>query len=153
MAVVEVPLQTPNTTADIGQGQPDPQALTVAQEIQSWLPKAKVILFGSRATGTWSPRSDIDLALIGISPDTDAMLALKDQAHAVTETEYTDRPPHIQITLIARPDFEAHRTSFPHIAGQVQFRGLTPTGNDYQPCRRTIHGPGCKKSCRLSKAT
>ncbi|MCY4520395.1 MAG: HEPN domain-containing protein [Caldilineaceae bacterium] len=128
MAVVEVPLQTPNTTADIGQGQPDPQALAVAQEIQSWLPKAKVILFGSRATDTWSPRSDIDLALIGISPDTDAMLALKDQARGVVKTEYTDQPPHIQITSITRTDFEAHRTSFPRIAGQVQFRELTPTG-------------------------
>ena len=80
------------------------------------------------------------------------MLALKDQAHAVAETEYTDRPPHIQITLIARPDFEAHRTSFPHIAGQVQFRAPHQQGSNYQPCRRAIHGPGFKKSCRLSKA-
>ena len=128
MAAVEAPPQTPDTAADIGQGQPDPRALAVAQEIQSRLPKAEVILFGSRATGTWRPRSDIDLALVGISPDTDAMHALKDQAHAAAETEYTDRPPHIQITLIPRPDFEAHRTSFPHLAGQVQFRGLTPTG-------------------------
>ena len=128
MAVVEVPLQTPGTAVDIGQGHPDPRALAVAQEIQSWLPEAEVILFGSRATGTWRPRSDIDLALIGISPDTDIMLALKDQAHAIAETKYTDRPPHIQITLITQPNFEAHRTSLPHIAGQVQFRGLTPTG-------------------------
>ena len=128
MAVVEAPLQTPDTAADIGQGQPDPRALAVAQEIQSRLPEADGILFGSRATGTWRPRSDIDLALVGISPDTDAMLALKDQARGVAKTEYTDRPPHIQITLIPRTDFEAHRTSFPHIAGQVQFRGLTPTG-------------------------
>ena len=35
MAVVEAPLQTPGTAADIGQGQPDPRALAVAQETQS----------------------------------------------------------------------------------------------------------------------
>ena len=152
MAVVEVPLQTPDTAADIGQGQPDPRALAVAQEIQSRLPEADGILFGSRATGTWRPRSDIDLALVGISPDTDAMLALKDQARGVVKTEYTDQPPHILITLIARPDFEAHRTSFPHIAGQVQFRSPHQQGSNYQPCRRAIHGPGFRKSCRQSKA-
>lgn len=50
MAVVETPLQTPGTVADIGQGQPGPRDLAVAQEIQSWLPEAEVILFGSRAT-------------------------------------------------------------------------------------------------------
>lgn len=82
MAVVAVPLQTPITAVDIEQGQPDPRALAVAQEIQSWLPEVEVILVGSRATGTWRPRSNIDLALIGISPDTDVMLTLKDQAHA-----------------------------------------------------------------------
>ncbi|MCE2466664.1 MAG: nucleotidyltransferase domain-containing protein [Caldilineaceae bacterium] len=59
MAAVDPTLQTPETAKANGQRQPDPRAL------QDHLPDAEIILFGSRAAGTWNPWSDIDLALIG----------------------------------------------------------------------------------------
>ena len=55
MAAVEAPPQTPGATADTGQGQPDPRALAVAQEIQNQLQEAEAIHFGSRATGVCGP--------------------------------------------------------------------------------------------------
>ncbi len=34
---------------------PDPRALALAGELQDRLPGAQVLLFGSRATGAWTP--------------------------------------------------------------------------------------------------
>ena len=46
---------------------PDPEGLAIAREIQDRLRPAEVILFGSRADGSHSPGSDVDL--IAIAPD------------------------------------------------------------------------------------
>ena len=62
---------SPRTTArahpapEYGDGAPDPRALALAGALQDRLPDARVLLFGSRATGAWTPGSDIDLAVIG----------------------------------------------------------------------------------------
>ena len=43
---------------------PDPEGLTIAREIQERVRPAEVILFGSRADGSHSPGSDVDLTAI-----------------------------------------------------------------------------------------
>ena len=45
--------------------QPDARALALAGELQDRLPDARVLLFGSRANGTWTDGSNIDPAVIG----------------------------------------------------------------------------------------
>ncbi len=56
MAAVERSLQTLNAVAEgAGTGQPDPRALAVARALQDQLPDTEVVLFGSRAAGTWHP--------------------------------------------------------------------------------------------------
>ena len=112
---------------DWGQGRPDPRALAVAQELQERLPDTQVMLFGSRAGGRWRPRSDLDLAVIGMEEDLESESSLRNTAKAMAGDLY-DRPPDIQIFPIPRSEFEKFRTSLPHIAGQVQSRGLTPEG-------------------------
>ena len=151
MAAVNPTLQTPDTAEANGRGQPDPRALAVARALQDHLPDAEIILFGSRAAGTWNSWSDIDLALIGTPPETEAMIAVKNQVHAVAGEAYNDRPPHIQITAIPRPDFEELRTSFPHIAGQVQCGGLTPTGDRLPVMPQDNPWPGVQEKLQATQ--
>ena len=151
MAAVDPTLQTPDTAEANRQGQPDPRALAVARALQNHLPDAEIILFGSRAAGTWDSRSDIDLALIGTPPETEAMISVKHQVHAVAGEAYNDHPPHIQITAIPRPDFEELRTSFPHIAGQVQCEGLTPTGDRLPVMPQDNPWPGVQEKLQATQ--
>ncbi len=151
MAAIDPTLQTPDTAEENGRRQPDPRALAVARALQDHLPEAEIILFGSRATGTWNSGSDIDLALIGTPPETEAMIAVKNQVHAVAGEEYNDHQPHIQITTIPRPDFEELRTSFPHIAGQVQCGGLTPTGDRLPVMPQDNPWPGVQEKLQATQ--
>lgn len=117
-----------HAAADHGRGEPDPRALAVAAELQRHLPDARVLLFGSRAVGTWQPGSDIDLAVIGEEDHTRVLVELEKLAEPHRRAVYGDDAPYVQIFAIPSARFLNLRTSLPHIAGQVQRHGLTPAG-------------------------
>ena len=121
MTVVAEPLPTPGH----GGIQRTEPSRPVAQEIQSWLPEAEVILFGSRATGTWRPRSDINLAPIGISPDTDVMHTRIKRMRLLRLPTRTDRHTSRSLSL---PGLILRRPALPFRTLPGTVRGPTPTG-------------------------
>ncbi len=127
MAAVEV---RERTSPDVNGHAPDPRALAVVGVLQSRLPDTQeVVLFGSRAMGNWRPWSDLDLAVIGVPRDRDSEVSLHQQAEAIARDQYGRESPSVQIFPFPRSEFEACRTSHPHIAGQVQYWGITATGD------------------------
>ncbi len=116
------------TSLDRGRGHPDPLALAVARELQHQLPETQeVVLFGSRARGNWHLWSDLDLAVIGDSSDKQEQNALRQQAKRIVEDLY-HKALYVQVVPIPRTEFEALRTSLPHLVGQVQRWGIKPNG-------------------------
>lgn len=140
----------PDPVPDAGHGEPDPRALAVAGALQRDLPEAEVLLFGSRATGNWRPRSDIDLAVIGAEEHTEP--ALKRQAKPHAKTAYGEAAPHVQIVHFTRAEFDRCRTSRPHIAGQVQRYGLTPHGGRLPPVAQDDPWPGIEALLKICQA-
>ena len=129
------------TDLEQGRGSPDPRALALAGTLQDRLPDAQVLLFGSRATGTWMPGSDIDLAVIG--GDRDAAEETLAQIRGQAVPPYADLP-SAQIFHFTRIEFDRCRTSLPHVAGQVQRHGLTPTGDHLPPMKQDDAWEGVK---------
>ena len=125
---------------------PDPRALALAGELQALLPDAQVLLFGSRATGTWTSGSDIDLAVIGGRRD--AAEAALERVRSRERNPYADcdHVPHGQIFHYAPAEFDELRTSRPHVVGQVQARGLTPDGEHLPPVVQDNPWPGIRNS-------
>ncbi len=128
---------------------PDARALAVAAALQARLPDAQVLLFGSRARGGWKADSDIDLAVIGAERRT--VDAACRQVHDRIDGLYADGCPDISTHPFTRVDFNALRTSLPHIAGQVQRHGLTPAGVHLPPMDQNNPWPGIQvrlKACQ-----
>ena len=134
---------------------PDPNALEVAAKLQEQLPHVQVILFGSRGRrGTWHQHSDLDLAVIGLDrKDRNAVNGADTLAHGITEGVYrSDSPlPHVQVFPFTRTEYEALRESLPHIAGQVQFWGLTPEGVPLPPMPQNNPWPGVRPRLHASR--
>ncbi len=107
--------------AGLGNG-PDVRALELAGRLQRLLPDTQVLLFGSRAIGDWRAGSDIDLAVIGGDSDE------AEEALAQLYAAAPDDLPYAQLFHFTTAEFVELRTSLPHVAGQVQRYGLTPTG-------------------------
>ncbi len=127
---------------DQGRGQPDPRALAVARELQHQLPEAQeVVLFGSRARGNWHPWSDLDLAVIGGGSDKQDQYALRQQARKIVGDLYNEAL-YVQVVPISQTEFEAFRTSLPHLVGQVQRWGIRPTGERLPHMKQNNPWPG-----------
>lgn len=150
MSIVNEVLRAHDDSDDFGQGRPDPLALKVIRTLQNQLPDAQVLLFGNRAEGHWNPWSDIDLAVIGVATDREAQSALQDQARAVAETVYNPLGVDLQVFAFSQSEFEELRTSRPHIAGQVQCRGLTGTGENLPPVVQDNPWPGVRNLLQLT---
>ncbi len=105
---------------------PDPRALAVVGALQERLPDARMLLFGSRARGGWRANSDIDLAVIGA--ERRAVDAACRQVYDRVDDLYEDWCPDISTHTFTTAEFDALRTSLPHMAGQVQRYGLTLEG-------------------------
>ncbi|MXZ23978.1 MAG: HEPN domain-containing protein [Caldilineaceae bacterium SB0665_bin_21] len=152
MAAVERPLQTSDTAeAESGLGQPDPRALAVARALQDQLPDTQqVVLFGSRATGIWKPHSDIDLAVLGAPSDLQTVGEMGELARIEADAVYSPSP-SIQITPLSWPEFEEGRSSYPHVAGQVQLWGLTTTGDHLSPMPQGSPWPGVQRLLQVSQ--
>ena len=105
-----------------------------------------MVLFGSRAAGTWTDGSDIDLAVIGGSKD-----AAEDALDRICDDEHNpyadcDRVPYAQIFHYAPAEFDELRRSRPHVAGQVQAHGLLPNGTRLPAVAQDNPWPGIKNS-------
>ena len=153
VAVPEREVAAPALNA--GHGTPDPRALAVASALQRHLPDAQVLLFGSRATGSWQPGSDIDLAVIGVEENTAP--AIRKQVKPHSKAVYGNAAPYVQVFTFTTAEFVRCRTALPHIAGQVQRYGLTPAGEHLPPMPQDNPWPEVQKllqSCvrNLSKA-
>jgi len=136
------------TLPEVGNGAPDPRALAVAAALQARLPDAQVLLFGSRATGSWRPRSDIDLAVIGVEDNTAA--DIRNQARPHSQVVYGEAAPSVQIFTFTTREFVRCRTALPHIAGQVQRHGLTPAGEHLPPMAQDNPWPEIQKLLQSS---
>ena len=112
---------------------PDPEGLAIAQEIQERVRPAEVILFGSRADGSHSPGSDVDL--IAIAPDEDAAERTEDTVSEIQQ----GRRGKLEVTVITRTreEFRQWALLAQSFAGQAARYGVTPDGRslDYQPER------------------
>ena len=129
-----------------GQGRPDPRALMLAGELQDLLPGTQVLLFGSRAMGTWHPGSDIDLAVIGGNRDA--------ANEALRGIDTGDWPPGelqsgVQLLHFETARFNKLRTSLPHIAGQVQRYGLKPNGEQLPQMAQDNNWPKVQENLQV----
>ena len=150
MSIVNEVLRAHDDSDDFGQGRPDPLALEVVRTLQGQLPDAQVLLFGNRAEGHWNPWSDVDLAVIGTATNREAQSALQDQARAVAEAVYNPLGVDLQVFAFSQSEFEKFRTSRPHMAGQVQCRGLTGTGESLPPVVQDNPWPGVRNLLLLT---
>ena len=112
---------------------PDPEGLAIAREIQDKLRPAKVILFGSRADGSHSPDSDVDL--IAIAPDEDAAERTKETVREILEERRG--VPKVSVITTTREEFDRMALLGQSFAGQSARYGVTPDGRslDYRPER------------------
>ena len=106
----------------------DRHSLNVAAAVQTAVSPAVVILFGSRATGSHSDSSDIDLLLVvdygnTIAPELMARRAAQDFMAA--------RPPLLDTDIIVftRREFDRYRLANQHIAGQAANYGVVMNGD------------------------
>ena len=117
---------------------PDTEGLTIAREIQDKLSPAEVILFGSRADGSHSPESDVDL--IAIAPDEAAAERTKETVNEILQ----GRRGALEVTVITttREEFRQWALLAQSFAGQAARYGVRPDGEslDYRPEREPTAG-------------
>ena len=109
---------------------PDPKACAVARAVGEAVHPAKVILFGSRARGDFTPDSDIDLLIItGPGPvDQQAYQRTSAAAHRKVEELYGDL---IAVDLLRMSERAFHdgRRARNHVAGQAVRDGFEANGD------------------------
>ena len=131
---------------------PDPKALAVASKLQDRLSNAQVVLFGSRGRrGTWERHSDLDLAVIGMDTDRASVVEMTSLSKSLAKEVYEDRTPYVQIFPFGKAEYEELRVSLPHIAGQVQYWGLTPEGEPLPPMTQDNPWPGVRDYLQSSR--
>ena len=108
---------------------PDPKACAVARAVGEAVHPAKVILFGSRARGDFTPDSDIDLLIItGPGPvDQQTYRRTSAAAHRKVEELYGDS---ISVDLLRMSEGAFHdgRRARNHVAGQAVRDGFDANG-------------------------
>ena len=112
---------------------PDPEGLAIAREIQDRLRPAEVILFGSRADGSHSPGSDVDLT--AIAPDEDAAERTEETVSEILQGR--SGAPEVTVITRTREEFRQWALLGQSFAGQAARYGVTPDGRslDYRPER------------------
>ena len=124
-------MSTPRST-------PDPEGLTIAREIQDRLRPAEVILFGSRADGSHSPGSDVDLT--AIAPDEAAAERTKETVREIQEGRRGEQ--EVSVITTTREEFHKSALLAQSFAGQAARHGVSPDGRsqDYRPDREPTAG-------------
>ena len=117
---------------------PDPVGLTIAREIQERLRPAEIILFGSRANGSHSPSSDVDL--IAIAPDEDAAERMEETVNEILNGRRC--APEVTVITTTREEFRQWALLGQSFAGQAARYGVRPDGKslDYRPEREPTAG-------------
>ena len=114
---------------------PDPMACAVAQAVSEAVHPDRVILFGSRARGDYSPHSDIDLLII---TDADSTNEQKYQdtsvaAHRKVDELYGDLI-GVDLVHLSEKAFHDGRRARNHVAGQAVRDGLDGNGDKVDYC-------------------
>ena len=117
---------------DVGVGEADARALQVARELRDAFDVECVILFGSRARGDWTERSDIDLMII--EPDTSVLVRLMDDiqrtAWDLAELAYQGEYVGIDFVYLARDEYERKsRHTLNHVARFARRDGIAMSRN------------------------
>ena len=108
---------------------PDPKACAVAHAVGEAVHPAKVILFGSRARGDFTPDSDIDLLIIGTGPvSQQTYQRTSAAAHRKVAELYGDS---IDVDLVRMSEGAFHdgRRARNHVAGQAVRDGFDANGD------------------------
>jgi HEPN domain-containing protein/predicted nucleotidyltransferase len=109
---------------------PDPKACAVARAVGDAVRPDRVILFGSRARGGFSPNSDIDLLIITDSDPLGRQKYLRTSAaaHCTVDELYGDS---ISVDLVHMSEGAFHygRRARNHVAGQAVRDGFDANGN------------------------
>ena len=104
---------------------PDPQALTIAREMQQQLQPAEVILLGSRAAGDHRPDSDVDLMAVVL--DDNGKREADQILRQLLEGKY--EIPVVNVSTITREEFRQTAPMAQSQAGQAARHGVTPEGS------------------------
>ena len=109
---------------------PDSKACAVARAVGEVVHPAKVILFGSRARGDFTPDSDIDLLIItGSGPvDQQTYQRTSAAAHRKVEELY-DGPIDVDMVRMSEGTFHDGRRARNHVAGQAVRDGFDANGD------------------------
>ena len=109
---------------------PDPKACAVAQAVGDAVRPDRVILFGSRARGDYSPHSDIDLLIITDSDSTDRQKYQRTSAAAHRKVdELYDNSIDVELVRMSEQTFHDGRRARNHVAGQAVRDGFDANGN------------------------
>ena len=103
---------------------PDPEALTIAVEMQRRLQPAEVILLGSRAAGDHRPDSDVDLMAVAL--DENGKREADGILRRLLEGKYD--VPVVNVNTITREEFRRTAPLAQSQAGQAARHGVTPEG-------------------------
>ena len=110
---------------------PDPKACAVARAVYEAVHPDRVILFGSRARGDYSPHTDVDLLIITDSDSNDRQKYQRTStaAHRKVEELYGDS---ISIDLVRMSEWAFHdgRRARNHVAGQAVRDGFNTNGDN-----------------------
>ena len=109
---------------------PDPKACAVARAVGEAVHPDRVILFGSRARGDYSPHSDIDLIIITDSDSTDRQKYQRTSAaaHRKVEELYGDST-SVDLVRMSEGAFHYGRRARNHLAGQAVRDGFDANGD------------------------
>lgn len=114
---------------------PDPKACAVARAVGEAVYPDRVILFGSRARGDYSPHSDIDLLIINDSDSTDRQKYRRTsvEAHRKAEELY-GASIGVDLVRLSEKAFHYGRRARNHVAGQAVRDGIDGNGDrvDYE---------------------
>ena len=116
---------------------PDPEGLAIAREIQDRLQQVEVILFGSRADGSHSPGSDVNL--IAIASDEAAANRAKETVNDILGQQ---RMAVLNVITMTRYEFRQSALLAQSFAGQAARYGVRPDGRSlgYRPERDPTAG-------------
>ena len=109
------------------------RGLGITREIQERVSPAEIILSGSRAAGSHSPGSDVDL--IAIAPDEIAAGQMKETVREILEGR--NGLPEVSVITTPREEFRRWALMAQSFAGQAVRYGVTPDGRslEYRPER------------------
>ena len=108
---------------------PDPKACAVARAVGEAVGSDRVILFGSRARGDFTPDSDIDLLIIGSGPASQQTYQRSRAAARRKVAELYGNSIGIDLVRMSEGVFHEGRRARNHVAGQAVRDGLDANGD------------------------